>query len=88
MTVNVVVPTNPKTLKDIKSAIEEGATCLLRIDAEREALKDIISHIKDEFELPKPFISMMIKRAHLADFDKKSTEFDDFSALFEAVMKA
>ena len=84
----VVVPTDPKQLKQIQKMVGEGTDCLLRIDAEREALKDIVEAIKEEFELPKSYISQMIKHKHKSDFDKKSTEFDDFTVLYEAVMKA
>jgi hypothetical protein len=87
-TKTVVVPTDPKQLKLIKSKIREGTDCLLRMDAEREALKDIVEAINEEFELPKAYISKMIRFEHAADFDKKTTEFDDLQTLYEAIKNA
>lgn len=88
MTKTVVIPSDPKQLKQIQKMVQEGADCLLRADAEREALKDIVEAIKEEFELPKAYIAMMIRHKHKADFEKKSTEFSDFEELYTAVMKA
>ncbi len=87
-TKTVVIPSDPKQLKQIQKMVREGTDCLLRIDAEREALKDIVESVKEEFELPKGYIVKMIKHMHAADFERKATEFDDFSALYEAVKSA
>ena len=87
-TKTVVIPSDPKQLKQIQKMVKEGTDCLLRMDAEKEALKYIIEAIKEEFELPKAYISKMIRFEYAADFDKKATEFDDFQALYEAVKKA
>jgi uncharacterized protein YwgA len=87
-TTNIIVPTDAKQLKQIKKMVQEGCDCLLRIDAEREALKDIIEAINEEFEIPKQYLSRLIKHKHKEDFDKKSTEHSDFETLYEAVFSA
>ena len=88
MTKTFVIPTNPTDLKKLKSAIQEGSNCLLRIDAEKEALKDIVEAAKEEFELPKNVISQLIRATHKADFDKKATEFSDFEDIYTVLQNA
>ena len=88
MSKTFVIPTNPADLKKLKGMIREGCDALLRIDAEKEALKDIVEAAKEEFELPKNVISQLIRATHKADFDKKATEFSDLEAIYEAVQSA
>lgn len=87
-TSTVTIPTNPADLKDIKSKVREGTDCLLRVDSERALLKEIIDGIVEEYDLPKQYVSDMIRREHKNDFDEKAMKFDDFTALYEAVKNA
>lgn len=87
MAKTLIIPSSPADLKKLKDAMDEGDLCLTRIDAEKEALKDIIDTISEELELPKSAVSALIRHKHRADFDKKSTEFDDFTELWDAVLK-
>lgn len=87
-TKTVIIPTNPNDLKEIKKMVQEGADCLLRIDAEREMFKDIVDQIKEKYDIPKAYASDMIRREHKGDFDEKATKFDDFTALWTAVKDA
>lgn len=87
-TSTVVIPTNPADLKDIKNRVREGADSLLRIDAEKALIKDIIDAIVEDYELPKQYVSDLVRREHKGDFEEKATKFDDFTALYEAVKSA
>lgn len=87
-TSTVVIPTNPVDLKKIKTAVREGTDCLLRISAEKDALKDIINTVSEEFDIPKKYVNDLIRREHANDFEEKAEAFDDFTALYEAVKAA
>jgi len=84
----LIIPSSPADLKKLKGFVQEGADCLLRIDSEKDALKDIIEAATEEFELPKGAIASLIRHHHKADFEKKETEFADFSELWDAVKSA
>lgn len=85
MAKTIIVPSNPADLKKLKGFIKEGSDCLLRIDAEKDALKDIADVAHEEFELPKGIIMSLIRHQHKADFEKKETEFNDFTELWDAL---
>jgi hypothetical protein len=87
-TKTIIIPTNPADLKKLKGFVQEGCDCLLRIDSEKDQLKSIIETAVEEFELPKATISALIRHQHRADFEKKEVEFEDFSALWDAVQNA
>ena len=87
MAKNLIIPSSPADLKKLKDAMSEGSNCLLRIDSEKEALKDIIEVISDDLELPKSAVAGLIRHYHKSDFEKKETEFSEFTELWEAVQK-
>jgi hypothetical protein len=84
----IVIPSDPAALKKIKGMVTEATDCLLRGAAEKEALKDIIAAISEEFDIPKSFISKLVRAQYNADFDKVATDFDDLTALVDAVQNA
>jgi hypothetical protein len=87
MTKTVIIPSNPADQKKIKDAVKEAADSLLRIDSEKEQIKTIVDLICEEHELPKSFVSRMIKTYHRSEFDKKVQEDDDFRALYETIIR-
>lgn len=88
MAKTLIVPSSLVDLKKLKDAMNEGDLCLTRIDAEKDALKDIIETISDELELPKSAIAGLIRHHHKSDIDEKDTGWSDFLELWEAVAKA
>lgn len=87
MAKTLIIPSSPVDLKKLKDAMNEGDLCLTRIDAEKDALKDIIETISDELELPKSAIAGLIRHQHKADIDAKDTNWSDFLELWDAVSK-
>lgn len=81
----IVVPSSPADLKRLKDAMIEGSNSLVRIDSEKELLKDIIEVVSEELDLPKSMVSALIRHYHKSSFDEKATEFSDFTELWEAV---
>ena len=87
MTKTIIIPSSPADLKKLKDAMTEGSGCYIRMDSEKEALKDIIETVAKDLELPKGVVAALIRHYHKSDFDKKETEFQDFSELWDAVQK-
>lgn len=82
---NVVLPSNPEDRKRIKDALQEISDSYTRIEGERDAIKDVINFINEEFELPKKYISKMARVFHKQTFDKEVGEAEDFAALYETI---
>lgn len=88
MAKEIVIPSNPAELKTIQAAMKEMSDCMIRIDAEKEAMKDIVEDLNEKYELPKKFISKMARVYHKQSFDKESVEHEDFADLYVAVTEA
>lgn len=82
---NVVLPSNPEDRKRIKDALQEISDSYTRIEGERDAIKDVINFINEEFDLPKKYISKMARVFHKQTFDKEVGEAEDFAALYETI---
>lgn len=85
MAKEIVIPSNPAELKTIQAAIKEMSDCMIRIQSEREAMKDIVDDLVEKYELPKKYINKMAKVYFKQNFDKETVEHEDFADLYVAV---
>lgn len=82
---NVTIPSNPEDKKRIKNALQEISDSFTRIAAERDAIKDVINFVNEEFELPKKYVRKMAKVYHAQNFDQEVGEAEDFAVLYENI---
>ena len=87
MAKTLVIPSNPADLKAIKDAVKEASNSLVQIEAEKDQIKSIIDLISEKYELPKSVVRKMINAYHKSSFDKEQTVFEDWSELYQAVIK-
>ena len=85
----IIVPTNPVDQKTILDAIKEADDCLLRVESEKDQIKAIVDALVEQFPDMggKKYINKMIKTYHKQNFDKESAEHDDFTTLYESIVK-
>lgn len=70
----IIIPSSEEDRKKIRSAIEEISACWLRASGERDAVKEIINNLAEEFGLPKPILRLWAKNYHNQTFDKTTAE--------------
>jgi hypothetical protein len=78
-----MLPSNPKDLKKIDSALEEISNSKTRIEAERELIKEIVDNINEDFDLPKKLINQLAKVYHMRNFAEEVSQQEDFQVAFE-----
>ena len=71
--------------KKIKDAMQEASNSLLRIDAEKDLIKNIVTDLYDQFKIPKKTLSKMIKVYHKNNFQEEVAEADEFETLYETI---
>tara|TARA_X000000950_G_C13730156_1_gene583921 strand:+ start:413 stop:694 length:282 start_codon:yes stop_codon:yes gene_type:complete len=71
----------------IKGAVTEIANSLLRIDAERDLIKEIIDKIAKEEEINKKTLRKLGRTYYKQNYGEEQQSFDEFSDLYESVFE-
>ena len=71
----------------IKSAVTEIANSLLRIDAERDLIKEIIDKLSKEEEINKKTLRKLGRTYYKQNYGEEQQSFDEFSDLYESVFE-
>lgn len=69
-------------LKSIRDALSEISNELTIIDSHKEAIKDVIDALHDNFKIPKKVLRRMAKTHHKQSFQEEVTEDNEFEALY------
>ena len=69
-------------LKSIRDALNEISNEMVVIDSHKEAIKDVINALYDNFKIPKKVIRRMAKTHHKQSLQEEVTEDNEFEALY------
>jgi hypothetical protein len=69
-------------LKSIRDALSEISNEMTIIDSHKEAIKDVIDALHDNFKIPKKVFRRMAKTHHKQSFQEEVTEDNEFEALY------
>jgi hypothetical protein len=69
-------------LKSIHDALSEISNEMTIIDSHKEAIKDVIDALYDNFKIPKKVLRRMAKTHHKQSFQEEVTEDNEFEALY------
>jgi hypothetical protein len=69
-------------LKSIRDALSEISNEMSLIDSHKEAIKDVIDALYDNFKIPKKVLRRMAKTHHKQSFQEEVTEDNEFEALY------
>ena len=72
--------------KKFKDALQEVSNSMVRISAEKELIKEIVSDLSENFELPKKTVNKLAKIFHKQNMAQETQEFNDLEALYEEVV--
>jgi hypothetical protein len=73
---------NEDQLKSIRDALSEISNEMTVIDSHKEAIKDVIDALYDNFKIPKKVLRRMAKTHHKQSFQEEVTEDNEFEALY------
>lgn len=85
--VDVTLPSNPKDRQKLKGMLSEIENCLIRIESEREAMKDIIEEAHEKFSIPKKLIRKIATTMYKHNYSELVTEDEMFQLLYEGVLE-
>jgi hypothetical protein len=82
-----MITLSPEEKKAVASAVKEMSDCMLRIDAEKELMKDIVDVTFQKYGVEKKHFRKLATIYHKANMDEIRTEFDDVETLYEVLFK-
>lgn len=82
-----MIPTNEVDRKKLKMMIGEMTNCMYRMDAEKEAKKEVAKAIKEQFELPTKAINRLANIMYKRNYNDYLAEEEDFQQLCEALLE-
>jgi len=86
MTDDRSVPSNKEDRRKLKAMIVEMTKALLRIDSERELLKEIKSAASTEFGISKKLTNKLARTLYKNNYADLQTENEHFEFLYEALV--
>lgn len=75
----------PEQKKDLQGAIQEISNSMLRSEAERDLIKEIVKEQSDTLQIPKKVISKIAKTFHRQNLAQEVADHEDFVELYEKI---
>lgn len=77
---------SPDDRKKIRQALQEASNSLVKIEAERDLIKDIAKQICEDFEIPRKHVRKMIRVYHKQNFQEEMESAEEFEQLYEEIV--
>ena len=73
--------------KQLKGAIQEISNSMLRSEAERDLIREIVKEQSQELQIPKKIITKIAKTYHKQSLTQDIQDHEDFVELYDKVTK-
>lgn len=78
---------SPEDKKKIFDAVREISNSILRAEAERDLVKEIVKEISDTFQIPRKTVKKIAVTYHKQNLTQVEQEHDEFVELYDKVTK-
>jgi hypothetical protein len=85
---DIIIPSNPKDLKDIKSEVQDCVDALTRASAEQEFVRETIKALAEKYEIKAKYVGKLVRTAYKLNLDAQKDETEALDELYTAVMEA
>jgi intein-encoded DNA endonuclease-like protein len=75
----------PEQKKDLQGAIQEISNSMIRTEAERDLIREIVKEQSDTLQIPKTVISKIAKTYHKQNLAQEVADHEDFVELYEKI---
>lgn len=82
----IIIPSSVEDRKRIKKCMEEISTSYTRTEAERDFVKEAISDLSVDVDIPKKVLTKMAKIYHKQNMAEVTGDFADMAELYDIVM--
>ena len=75
----------PEQKKDLQGAIQEISNSMIRTEAERDLIREIVKEQSDTLQIPKKVISKIAKTYHKQNLAQEVADHEDSVELYEKI---
>jgi hypothetical protein len=75
----------PEQKKDLQGAIQEISNSMIRTEAERDLIREIVKEQSDTLQIPKKVIAKIAKTYHKQNLAQEVADHEDFVELYEKI---
>lgn len=86
MSAEIILPSNPVDRKKLFGNVQEAALCLQRIEDQRSQYRDILTTIKENFQIGAKASAQMIRTYHKNNFRELQSQQQEFEELYMAII--
>jgi hypothetical protein len=78
---------NPEDKDKLLKIIRECSDAMTRMSGEKDYIKEAVTDISEELDIPKRLVNRMVKVYHKQNYDEEVAIQDQFQTLYETVIK-
>lgn len=82
-----MITITPNDRKKIKAAMSEISNALVRAEAERDLIKEIIGDLHKEHQIPKKTLNKIAKTYHKQSLIQDLQDHEEFVELYDSIVK-
>jgi len=84
---NIIIPSSPKDQEDIFAVIKEISNSMMRQEAERDYQKEAFKELAEKYEIDAKLLKRIARDYHKDAFKKVVGETEDYTLLYETIIK-
>lgn len=81
------VPSNPTDRQKLKAMLTEITHCMLRIEDEQSAIKDIVDDAAEKFDVDKKLLKKLAKTMHKRNYSDVMHENESFETFYTILIE-
>lgn len=85
MSVNQI--SNPADREKLLNVLRECSASLTRTEGEKDFIKEAVSNVCKDLQLPKRLVNRMVKVYHKQNYDEEVAVHEQFETLYETIVK-
>lgn len=78
---------NPADRDKLLNVLRECSASLTRMEGEKDYIKESVSDICKQLQLPKRLVNRMVKVYHKQNYDEEVATHEQFETLYETIVK-
>ena len=85
MSINQI--SNPADQEKLLKVLRECSGAMTRMEGERDYIKESVTEICNQLQLPKKLVTRMVKVYHKQNYDEDVATHEQFETLYETIVK-